>query len=278
MNITKDRIRLDGLIPPPTPHLPEPEVAAEEGLTAAASDEKQNVGSSGTEVELLKAKLSEIPRDWISYPEFVVICAQHCAGDKERGMRMARLFEDSGAVVVIGNAVCLHPEQVVKAIQGLIPLPLSPNDPRRKELNNMEKSKSQIDQKADALVRREMWGGLVYLVAQTAAFMRLTFWELSWDVMEPICFFVTSFYFMAGYAFFLRTSTEPSFEGFFHSRFQSKQRRLMQAQGFDLDRYNELRRACGLPVAGGFSAPSPGAFDNRDNSSLNTGAGFGSPL
>jgi len=80
-------------------------------------------------------------------------------------------------------------------------------------------------------------------VVQTAAFMRLTFWELSWDVMEPICFYVTSFYFMLGYAFFLRTSKEPSFEGFFQSRFSAKQKRLIKACNFDLEKYNELRKA-----------------------------------
>lgn len=113
----------------------------------------------------------------------------------------------------------------------------------------MEAQKADIDSAAAAQVRRELWCGLAYLVVQTAGFMRLTFWELSWDVMEPICFYVTSMYFMAGYAFFLRTKKEPSFEGFFESRFAAKQKRVMRAQGFDLRRYEELRRACGVPPA-----------------------------
>ena len=113
-----------------------------------------------------------------------------------------------------------------------------------KELEEMEKEKVVIDKKADELVRRELWGGLSFLVVQTAAFMRLTFWELSWDVMEPICFFVTSAYFMGGYTFFLRTSTEPSFEGYYKSRFIAKQKRLMKLHNFDIARYNDLKAAC----------------------------------
>lgn len=105
----------------------------------------------------------------------------------------------------------------------------------------MEKEKAAIDERAETLVRRELWSGLGFLMVQTAAFMRLTFWELSWDVMEPICFYVTSGYFIAGYTFFLRTSKEPSFEGFFQSRFSTKQRRLMKARNFDIARYNDLR-------------------------------------
>lgn len=142
--------------------------------------------------------------------------------------------------------------QVVKAIEKVIPIPraqtVAENDLAREELKAMEAQKVDIDRVATLQVRRELWGGLAALALQTAGFMRLTFWELSWDVMEPICFFVTSTYFMAGYAFFLRTKREPSFEGFFQSRFAVKQKRLMQARDFDFRRYSELRRACGLPA------------------------------
>ncbi|KAK1410242.1 hypothetical protein QVD17_36777 [Tagetes erecta] len=134
---------------------------------------------------------------------------------------------------------------VVKAIHGLLPmnLPVTRNPPV-KELKEMERWKLAIDTRAKKMVQRELWGGLAYLIIQTAGFMRLTFWELSWDVMEPICFYVTSMYFMVGYAFFLRTAKEPSFEGFYESRFSSKQKKLMQREGFDVEKYKDLRKAC----------------------------------
>jgi len=47
---------------------------------------------------------------------------------------------------------------------------------------------------------------------------------------------------MAGYAFFLRTSKEPSFEGFYQSRFEAKQRKLMDVNEFDVERYDELKK------------------------------------
>lgn len=137
--------------------------------------------------------------------------------------------------------------QVAKAIQSLLPVPRGKaqfTEAERKELEELEKQKTAIDEKADTLVRRELWGGLGFLVVQTAAFMRLTFWELTWDVMEPICFYVTSMYCIGGYTFFLRTSKEPSFEGFYQSRFSTKQRRLMKIANFDIQRYNQLRAAC----------------------------------
>lgn len=117
-----------------------------------------------------------------------------------------------------------------------------PNDPRRKELEDMEKQKAAIDQKARELVRGELYCGLGFVLAQTLAAMRLTFWELSWDVMEPICFFVTSIHFALGYGFFLRTSTEPTFQGYFHRRFLTKQKRLMEIHSFDIEKYTQLRK------------------------------------
>ncbi|WOK94481.1 calcium uniporter protein 2, mitochondrial-like [Canna indica] len=62
---------------------------------------------------------------------------------------------------------------------------------------------------AESLVRREMWCRLGFLALQTASFMRLTFWELSWDVMEPI-----------------------------KTHFAAKQRRLIKTHNFDMERFD----------------------------------------
>ncbi|KAE8655117.1 Calcium uniporter protein 2 [Hibiscus syriacus] len=231
IDMCRDRIRLEGLIPV---FEAMPEVPA-----LSAQEAKKLLRAA--QLEVVKSKLREIGRNWISYSDFIRICGESCS-DQEQGLQYAKLLDESGNVIVLGNLVLLRSEQVAKALGGLIPLPGSiPNDPRRKELMELEKKKAIIDSKADSMVRRELWLGLAFLVVQTAGFMRLTFWELTWDVMEPICFYLTSMYFMAGYAFFLRTSKEPSFEGFYKSRFTTKQRKLIHAYNFDIQRYNELK-------------------------------------
>jgi hypothetical protein len=51
--------------------------------------------------------------------------------------------------------------QVAKTIQALLPVPgPKPNEAERKELEEMEKEKVAIDNRADKMVRRELWGGL----------------------------------------------------------------------------------------------------------------------
>nr|XP_043631642.1 calcium uniporter protein 2, mitochondrial-like [Erigeron canadensis] len=235
INITRDRIRLDGLSPLPA----HPESSQDE-LTLAYAKKILRI----SQIENMKTKLKSHTKNCISYDEFIEICVGECPSI-DQAMDLAKALDDSGSVIVLGNVVFLKPQQVMKAIHGLMPnnLPATHNAPL-KELEEMEQWKSTIDAKAKKMVQRELWGGLAYLMVQTAGFMRLTFWELSWDVMEPICFYVTSMYFMGGYAFFLRTAKEPSFEGFFQSRFSSKQKKLMKREGFDVEKYKELRKAC----------------------------------
>ncbi|XP_065873821.1 calcium uniporter protein 2, mitochondrial [Euphorbia lathyris] len=243
LDISKNRIRLDGLIPPAIKEIevsPAEREPRSEGLTVADARKLLKVA----QLEIVKSRLRELENSWIPYSDFVRICGENCS-DQEQGIRMAKALDESGNVIVLGNVVFLKPEQVVKSIGGLIPIAATyPEDPRMKELEELEKQKAVIDKKADSQVRRELWGGLCYLVVQTAGFMRLTFWELSWDVMEPICFYVTSIYCMMGYTFFLRTAKEPSFEGFYESRFLAKQKKLFKVHNFDVERYNQLRKIC----------------------------------
>ncbi|KAF5181321.1 Calcium uniporter protein 2 protein [Thalictrum thalictroides] len=248
MNMNEDnlrRLRLDGLYPYPPTVLelkPPEEEKAEMMNNVSIEDAKKLLRVS--QVQMLKAKFRQIPQNRISYNEFLEICVEN-SGSDHQGLTFAKMLDDSGSVIVLGNLVFLRPEQVTKAIEGILPLSIpQPNDAKQKELEKMEKEKMEIDKEAEALVRKELWAGLGFMVAQTAGLMRLTFWELSWDVMEPICFYITSIYFMAGYSFFLRTSKDPSFEGIFASRFTAKQKCLMKKKNFDLQKFNELRRAC----------------------------------
>ncbi|KAG9133822.1 hypothetical protein Leryth_022854 [Lithospermum erythrorhizon] len=239
MDIAKSRISLDGLKPPLE--------AEEEEKEEEVSMEDARKLLRLSQLETIKSKLRQIEKNCIPFDEFVKLCSTSTSFGHDQGIEMAKILDQSGTVIVLGNVVFIRPEQVMQVINGVINNSITKSnyqiDPRTKvELEEMENEKAVIDKEAEALARKELMCGLSYLVIQTAAFMRLTFWDLSWDVMEPICFYVTSMHFMAGYAFFLRTSKEPSFRGFFNSRFSSKQKRLMKLRNFDLEKYNELRK------------------------------------
>ncbi|KAF5740745.1 calcium uniporter protein 4 mitochondrial [Tripterygium wilfordii] len=231
VNITGDRLRIDDL-PPPVP------VIGDSPFGLSVQDARKLMRLA--QVEKLKAKLREIPESTISYSDFVQICVNDC-GNEDQGVDFAKMLDQSGNVIVLGNSVFLRPEQIAQSMERVISQSfVSQNDPRRKQLEQMENQKALIDKKARALVRGELYCGLGFLTAQLMAAMRLTFWELSWDVMEPICFFATSLHFGIGYLFFLKTSTEPTFEGFFRRRFEAKQKKLFKTHNFDIEKYNEL--------------------------------------
>ncbi|KAJ8538008.1 hypothetical protein K7X08_014548 [Anisodus acutangulus] len=237
MNITGERIRFEGLAPP----APAPATAVETTGRITVNDAKKILKFA--QVEKVRSRLREIPMNSISYNKFVEICNEFCS-NREQSLDFAKMLDESGSVIVLGDVVFLRPHQVAKSMDKLISESIgSPNDPRKRELEHMEKQKSVIDQKAQSLAKGELYCGLGFLVLQTLGFMRLTFWELTWDVMEPICFFVTSLHFALAYGFFLRTSKEPTFEGFFQRRFKVKQKKLMKVQNFDLEKYNKLRKA-----------------------------------
>ncbi|TVU47845.1 hypothetical protein EJB05_07459, partial [Eragrostis curvula] len=249
-----NRLRLDGLAPPVTTRPHEEEAG---GVTV----EQARKVARAAEMEAARTRLRSHAQSVVSGSEFAALCVD-IAGGVEGGRRLARTLDESGVVIVLSDAVFLRPDMVARAIGSILPAPAArqqqpaatraaADDDKKKreeeeeELEAMEAQKAAIDADAAAQVRRELWCGLAALAAQTLGFMRLTFWELSWDVMEPVCFYVTSLYFMAGYAFFMRTATEPSFEGFFRARFATRQRRLMRARRFDVHRYNALRQGLG---------------------------------
>lgn len=49
------------------------------------------------------------------------------------------------------------------------------------------------------------WAGLGLMSVQFGILARLTWWEYSWDIMEPVTYFVTYGTAMAAYAYFVLT-------------------------------------------------------------------------
>jgi hypothetical protein len=102
MGIARDRIRLDGLTPPPE-NIP----AERPELTVVDARKLLRV----TQLEAVKARLREIQQSWIPYSDFVRVCGEGCS-DPNQGLGFANMLDESGTVIVLGNVVLLRPEQV----------------------------------------------------------------------------------------------------------------------------------------------------------------------
>ncbi|KAK6115380.1 hypothetical protein DH2020_007649 [Rehmannia glutinosa] len=131
------RLRLDGLSPP----------AEEKGFRVGAADAKRVLRF--VQMENIREKLRNIPASTIPYGEFVRVCGDVC-GNREMGLEFAKALDECGNVIVLGGVVFLHPDQVAKSMERLISESIAmPNDPRKKELDNLENQKALIDQKPD---------------------------------------------------------------------------------------------------------------------------------
>ncbi|CAF2082227.1 unnamed protein product [Brassica rapa subsp. narinosa] len=157
----------------------------------------------------------------------------------------ARVLDDAGVVLIFRDKVYLHPDKVVDLIRRAMPLDETPEEDQIKdEFNKLRNMKEEIDVLAHRQVRRILWGGLATAIVQIGLFVRLTFWEFSWDVMEPITFFATATSIIVGYAYFLITSRDPTYQDFMKRLFLSRQRKLLKSQHFDVERFKELGRMC----------------------------------
>ena len=78
----------------------------------------------------------------------------------------------------------------------------------RKELEPLEAQRSEILRHADERTSTITWVGLGLMSVQFGILARLTWWEYSWDIMEPVTYFVTYGTAIACYAYFVMTRQE----------------------------------------------------------------------
>ncbi|KAL0651104.1 hypothetical protein Bca4012_093795 [Brassica carinata] len=155
----------------------------------------------------------------------------------------ARVLDDAGVVLIFRDKVYLHPDKVVDLIRRVFPTDETPEEAQiKEEFNKMRTMKEEIDVLAHRQVRKILWFGLATAIVQISLFVRLTFWEFSWDVMEPITFFATVTSIILGYAYFLITSSDPTYQDLMKRLFLSRQRKLLKTQRFDAERFQALER------------------------------------
>ncbi|XP_053244551.1 calcium uniporter protein, mitochondrial isoform X2 [Podarcis raffonei] len=113
----------------------------------------------------------------------------------------------------------------------------------KQQLAPLEKVRMEIRRKAEKRTTWVLWGGLAYMATQFGILARLTWWEYSWDIMEPVTYFITYGSAMAMYAYFVVTRQE-----YVYPDARDRQYLLFFHKGarktrFDLEKYNQLKDA-----------------------------------
>ncbi|KAL5102199.1 hypothetical protein RYX36_006526 [Vicia faba] len=201
-------------------------------------------------VESLKMKLGMGGKEVIAFSELVEACeSMGVARNYDEASAFAKVLDEAGVILLFRDKVYLHPDKVVDLVRRAVPLALTEeSDPIREELQKLLQKKEEIDMLAHKQMRRVLWSGLGFGIVTVSLFFRLTFWEFSWDVMEPITFFTTTTGLVIGYAYFLFTSRDPTYQDFMKRLFISRQRKLYKRYDFDVERCKELQYLCKIPL------------------------------
>ncbi|KAJ8418053.1 hypothetical protein AAFF_G00137620 [Aldrovandia affinis] len=111
------------------------------------------------------------------------------------------------------------------------------------ELRPLEKVKDELGRKAERRTTWVLWGGMAYMATQFGILARLTWWEYSWDIMEPVTYFITYGTAMAMYAYFVLTRQEYIYPDARDRQFLLFFHKGVKRTRFDIEKYNKLKDA-----------------------------------
>uniref|UniRef100_A0A2S2PEC4 Calcium uniporter protein n=1 Tax=Schizaphis graminum TaxID=13262 RepID=A0A2S2PEC4_SCHGA len=109
------------------------------------------------------------------------------------------------------------------------------------KLEPLEKKKQSIDLVASRQTSVLTWVGLGLMSVQFGILARLTWWEYSWDIMEPVTYFVTYGTAMAVYAYYVLTKQEYLMPDVRDRQYLITVHKKARKSGLDLHTYNLLK-------------------------------------
>eukprot|EP01130_Rhizamoeba_saxonica_P003148 TRINITY_DN1353_c1_g2_i1.p1 TRINITY_DN1353_c1_g2~~TRINITY_DN1353_c1_g2_i1.p1 ORF type:complete len:426 (+),score=65.25 TRINITY_DN1353_c1_g2_i1:33-1310(+) len=218
----------------------------------------KSLGKSVIESEFsdVKEYLNSIKTPEISYKEYITTC-EDMGLSKEKANLYLDGAHQSGLVLYFGNNIELqdkifvYPENVISDIESSLDLPSIRLNQVEKikllekiedELCEMQITKDLLTNKAQFQAKAIAISGLAVLFAQFFIFARLTWWDYSWDVIEPFTYFTTVVEtVIAGYVFYLFSRSDYS-----HSTYRDvlsiwRFKSMARNEGFDPVKYNTLK-------------------------------------
>ncbi|KAK6329517.1 hypothetical protein J4Q44_G00014950 [Coregonus suidteri] len=109
------------------------------------------------------------------------------------------------------------------------------------QLRPLEKVREELSRKAERRTTWVLWGGMAYMATQFGILARLTWWEYSWDIMEPVTYFITYATAMAMYSYYVLTRQEYIYPDARDRQYLLFFHKGVKRQRFDIHKYNELK-------------------------------------
>ncbi|GJQ70524.1 hypothetical protein Trydic_g22928 [Trypoxylus dichotomus] len=111
----------------------------------------------------------------------------------------------------------------------------------QQEILPLEETRNQLEIVAQRKSNWLAWAGLGLMSVQFGILARLTWWEYSWDIMEPVTYFVTYGTAMACYAYFVLTKQEYVLTDVKDRQHLLTVHKKAKKVGFDVNKYNLLK-------------------------------------
>jgi len=209
----------------------------------------------------VRNKLEKDERKKISLNEYYQICEQEGLG-KEQASRLSKSLGDSGIILhfpqssnkFLHEVVFLKPQElnslVSKVVNQFSPETIEHQltttkkeiDSLKEQLQPLQVQRDTLEKKAHRHANLVIFSGLGYCILQFAAIGRLTWWELSWDVMEPVTYMLTFATALIGYTFFVLTGSEYTYEGLKRTLQQRKLTKLAKKNQFAEPKFAQLKQ------------------------------------
>ncbi|XP_039094727.1 calcium uniporter regulatory subunit MCUb, mitochondrial [Hyaena hyaena] len=109
------------------------------------------------------------------------------------------------------------------------------------QLQPLEQIKAGIEARSEAKASGLLWAGLALLSVQGGALAWLTWWVYSWDIMEPVTYFITFANSMVFFAYFIVTRQDYTYSAVKSRQFLHFFHKKSQQQHFDVVQYNKLK-------------------------------------
>ncbi|XP_034814889.1 calcium uniporter regulatory subunit MCUb, mitochondrial isoform X3 [Pan paniscus] len=114
-------------------------------------------------------------------------------------------------------------------------------DHLKEQLQPLEQVKAGIEAHSEAKTSGLLWAGLALLSIQGGALAWLTWWVYSWDIMEPVTYFITFANSMVFFAYFIVTRQDYTYSAVKSRQFLQFFHKKSKQQHFDVQQYNKLK-------------------------------------
>lgn len=192
----------------------------------------------------------------VPYAEYLEIAKSHGL-DEAEAKQLSKALHESGQILHftqsadLSNTLIVKPAELTASVLKLLDIhgkyshkfiadATTKLAALQEELKPLEATRSDIVKRAYAHADRILLLCFGYLLLQGAAVARLTWWELSWDIMEPVTYMLTFSTAALGFSYFLFTKNEYTYESLRDRLARRRRDKLFKKLGFDENKYQSL--------------------------------------